>query len=124
MIRYHLFGLANIWAEEYGSSEDPELFPHILAYSPYHNLKAGINYPAALIIGSVNDARTVPLHARKFAAALRWADQDHGTAEPILVHIQRASGHGGAVTIDKQIKQTSRGLGFLMHQVGMTAPSP
>jgi prolyl oligopeptidase len=124
MIRYHLFGLANIWSEEYGSSEDPEIFPQLLAYSPYHNLKAGVNYPAALIIGSVNDARTVPLHARKFAAALRWADEDHGTKEPILVHIQRASGHGGGVTIDKQITQTSRSLGFLMHQVGLSAPTP
>lgn len=122
MIRYHLFGIANIWSDEYGSSEDPDMFPHLLKYSPYHNLRPDLNYPAALIIGSVNDARTVPLHARKFAAALRWADTDHGTKEPILVHIQRASGHGGGVTIDKQITQTSRGLGFLMAQIGLNAP--
>ncbi len=122
MIRYHRLGLANIWAEEYGSAEDPTMFPPLLAYSPYHNLKSGQNYPAALIVGSDNDARTDPAHARKFFAALRWADQDHGAAQPILLHIQRQSGHGGGVSIDARADQKSRHYGFLMQQLGMQAP--
>ena len=122
MIRFHHFGLANIWTEEYGSADDPEMFPHILAYSPVHNVNQGTDYPAILVTGSENDARTAPVHARKFMAAVQWADADHGTEEPILLHIQSDSGHGGAVTIDQSADQYARHYGFLMNQIGMTAP--
>jgi prolyl oligopeptidase len=124
MIRYHLFGLANIWAVEYGSAEDPEMFPHLLAYSPYHNLVEGTDYPAMLMVASENDARTDPAHARKFAAAARSADADKGEEEPILYHLQGESGHGGGVTIDTQADQTARQFAFLMAQLGMEAPAP
>jgi prolyl oligopeptidase len=123
MVRYHTFGLANIWAEEYGSADDPEMFPHIYAYSPYHRVEEGVDYPAILVTGSLNDARTDPVHARKFAAAVRWADADRGTEEPILLHIQSDSGHGGGVTIDAQADQTARHYGFLMAQIGMEVPA-
>ncbi|MEC8278900.1 MAG: prolyl oligopeptidase family serine peptidase, partial [Myxococcota bacterium] len=94
MLRYHHFGLANIWSEEYGSSDDPEMFKAIHQYSPVHNATKGVDYPAILVTGSENDARTDPVHARKFMAAVRWADSDHGTEEPIMLHIQSDSGHG------------------------------
>ena len=123
MVRFHTFGLANIWTEEYGSADDAEMFPHIYAYSPYHNVDKGTDYPAILVTGSENDARTDPVHARKFAAAVRWADTDYGTEEPILLHIQSDSGHGGAVTIDQSADQYARHLGFLMAQIGMEAPA-
>ena len=55
MIRYHLFGFANIWAEEYGNADDPAMFPYLLGYSPYHNVKYGVDYPAILIVGSENN---------------------------------------------------------------------
>ena len=119
MVRFHHFGLANIWSEEYGNADDPEMFPHIYAYSPYHNVEKGVDYPAILVTGSVNDARTDPAHARKFAAAVRWADSDFGMEEPILLHIQSDSGHGGGVTIDTRVDQTARHYGFLMSQVGL-----
>ena len=122
MVRFHKFGLANIWTEEYGSADDAEMFPHIYAYSPYHNVEKGTDYPAILVTGSANDARTAPVHARKFMAAAQWADTDHGTEEPILLHIQSDSGHGGAVTIDQSADQYARHYGFLMEQIGMTAP--
>jgi len=123
MVRFHRFGIANIWTEEYGSAEDPEMFPHILAYSPYHRVTRGANYPAILVTGSENDARTDPVHARKFAAAARWADADRGAAQPILLHIQGDSGHGGGVTIDTRADQTARHTAFLMHAIEMQAPS-
>jgi prolyl oligopeptidase len=123
MIRFHRFGIANIWTEEYGSAEDPEMFPHILAYSPYHNTEPGTDYPSILVVGSENDARTDPIHARKFMAAVRWADTDKGTEEPILLYIQKDSGHGGAVTTDQRADQSSRQYGFLMEQLGMTTPA-
>jgi len=122
MVRYHKFGLANIWAGEYGNADDPEMFKSLYAYSPYHRVTAGTDYPAMLIVGSVNDARTDPAHARKFAAAARWADADHGQKQPILLHIQDESGHGAGVTIDRAADQYSRHFGFLMAQLGMKAP--
>ncbi|MCP4655639.1 MAG: S9 family peptidase [bacterium] len=123
MVRYHQFGLANIWAGEYGNADDPEMFEVLYAYSPYHRLTPGTDYPAMLIVGSVNDARTDPAHARKFAAAARWADADHGRKQPIVLHIQDESGHGSGVTIDRAADQTSRHFGFLMEQLGMKAPT-
>lgn len=122
MVRFHHMGLANIWAEEYGSSDEAEMFPHLLAYSPYHNATAA-DYPAILVTGSENDARTDPAHARKFAAAVRWADEDRGREEPILLSIQGDSGHHGAVTIDQSADQYSRNYGFLMQQIGLSAPT-
>ncbi|MCB9795612.1 MAG: S9 family peptidase [Alphaproteobacteria bacterium] len=124
MVRFHTFGLANIWTEEYGSADDPEMFPYIYAYSPYHNVQEGTNYPAILVTGSENDARTDPVHARKFFAAVRWADVDHGAEQPILLSIQGESGHGGGVTIDTKADQTARNYGFLMHQLGMSPAAP
>ncbi|MEQ1505191.1 MAG: prolyl oligopeptidase family serine peptidase [Myxococcota bacterium] len=122
MVRYHRFGLANIWSEEYGNAEDPAAFEWLRAYSPYHAVKEGTDYPAILVIGSANDARTDPAHARKFMAAVQWADADHGAEEPILLEVQGDSGHGGGVTIDTRADQISRSQGFLMHQVGLDAP--
>jgi len=98
------------------------MFPHIRAYSPYHNTAAA-DYPAILVTGSENDARTDPAHARKFAAAVRAADEDLGTEEPILLHIQGDSGHGGAVTIDQNADQYSRNYAFLMQQIGLNVPA-
>ncbi len=124
MVRFHRFGLANIWTDEYGSADDPEMFPHILAYSPYHRVAEGTDYPAVLVTGSTNDARTDPVHALKLVAALRWADADHGTEEPILLHLQSDSGHSGGVGIDTIADQVARHYGFLMEQIGMTAVDP
>jgi prolyl oligopeptidase len=119
MIRYQKFGLANIWAEEYGSSDVAADFPALMAYSPYHRVQAGVDYPAVLVVGSENDARTNAMHARKFAAALQWADPDHGSAQPIYLDVQRDSGHGGGVTIATVVEQGSRKYAFLMSQVGL-----
>jgi prolyl oligopeptidase len=116
MVNYHTFGLANIWSEEYGSSEDPEQFAYIHAYSPYHNVVDGTAYPAMLITGSENDARVVPAHARKMVARLQSADP-HG--EPILLLQRKASGHGGGTTLSKKIEQNAQTWAFLMDQLGM-----
>jgi prolyl oligopeptidase len=122
MVRYHKFGLANIWSEEYGSAEDPEQLKYLLAYSPYHAVQEGADYPAILVVGSTNDARTDPAHARKFYAAAQWADADRGGQDPILLDVQRESGHGGGVTIDTRADQFSRHHAFLMQAVGLGAP--
>jgi prolyl oligopeptidase len=122
MLRYHQFGLANIWSTEYGSADNPAQVAYLRAYSPYHNVVEGANYPPMLIVGSANDARTDPAHARKFFAAAQWADADHGATQPILLWVRGDSGHHGGVTIDVQADQLSRTHGFLMHTVGLDAP--
>jgi prolyl oligopeptidase len=119
MVNYHKFGLANIWAEEYGSSDDSAQFQYIYAYSPYQNVKDGVSYPAMLITGSENDARVDPLHARKMAARLQEADAGGG---PILMLVRQASGHGGGTTLTVQIEQKATPQAFLMDQLGMKAP--
>ena len=119
MVRYHKFGLANIWAEEYGSADDPAQFKVLYAYSPYHHVKDGTRYPAALFVGSENDARVDPMHARKMVARLQAADQGGG---PILLLVQKASGHSGGTTIATMIEQYADSFGFLMGQLGMQAP--
>jgi len=116
MIRYHKVGFANIWEEEYGSAEDPEQFRYILKYSPYHNVVDGTEYPAMLIVGSENDARVDPFHARKFAARLQEAQ---GGDSPILVLVLKASGHGGGTTLSTQIEQNADTWAFLMDEVGL-----
>jgi len=119
MVKYHTFGLANIWSEEYGSSDDPEQFKYLYEYSPYHNVKTGVKYPAFIVTGSENDARVDPCHARKMAALLQASDNGGG---PIMLLVRRASGHGGGTTLTTQIEQRAEISAFLMDQIGMTAP--
>jgi prolyl oligopeptidase len=119
MVRYHKFGYANIWSEEYGSAEDAAQFPYLYKYSPYHRVVDGTHYPTTLLIGSENDARVDPLHARKMAARLQAADP---AGEPILLTVRKASGHGGGTTQAVKLAQRADEYGFLMHALGMTAP--
>ena len=119
MIRYHLFGLANIWSEEYGNAEDAEQFSYLKAYSPYHNLKKGVDYPSMLVIGSANDARTDPVHALKFVAQARYTDIDHGQSQPIFLQVRSDSGHGGGVGIQTQAKQYAQSYAYVMNQLGL-----
>lgn len=123
MLRYHRFGIANIWTQEYGSPEDPEMFRHLLAYSPYHNVPDELDAPAVLLTASANDARTDPVHARKMFARLMQVTRrrpDH--ARPILLKVLSDSGHLGAAALDDQIASTADNLAFLMDQLGMPTP--
>ena len=104
--------------------DDPKpAFQSILAYSPYHHAVEGTRFPATLVTGSLNDARTDPVHARKMYAALQHADPDHGRGDrPLLLHVQQDSGHHGAVTIADLADQLGRDHGFLMSQTGLSVP--
>lgn len=119
MLRYHKFGLANIWTEEYGSADEPDQFPYLYAYSPYHNVVDGTHYPAMLITAGENDARVDPMHARKMVARLQAAS---ASDEPILLLVRKESGHGGGTTISTQIEQTTDVWAFLMDKLGMRTP--
>lgn len=119
MVRYHKFGYSNLWSGEYGNSENSDQFEYLMRYSPYHQVIDGIRYPAVLIRGSENDARTDPLHARKMIARFQAADPK---GLPKLCLIDKDSGHFGGTTIMEQVSQQTAGLTFLMEQLGMSTP--
>jgi len=101
MLRYHKFSGGSAWATEYGSSEDPKAFAYLSKYSPLHNLKAGVCYPATLVTTADHDDRVVPSHSFKFAAALQQAQ---GCAKPVLIRVETQASHGYRPT-DKRIAE-------------------
>jgi len=115
MVRYHRFLLAKLWVSEYGSSENPEQFKYLHAYSPYHHVKPGAKYPAVMFVTGDSDTRVDPLHARKMAARLQAAT---GSGRPVLLLYDTKSGHSGGRPVSKQIEETTDELSFLFAQLG------
>ena len=116
MLRYHRFMLAQFWVSEYGSSEAPEQFEYLRAYSPYHNVRPGARYPATLMITGDADTRVAPLHARKMTALLQAAT---GSREPILLLYDTKAGHSGGRPVSKVIEDETDEMSFLFWQLGM-----
>jgi prolyl oligopeptidase len=117
MIRYHKFLVARFWVSEYGSAEDPQQFKYIRAYSPYHQVKDGTEYPAVLFITGDMDTRVDPLHARKMAALLQSAT---GSDRPVLLRYHTKAGHSGGQPLSKQIEDMTDIFSFLSWQLGVT----
>ena len=112
MLRFHLFGSGKTWVPEYGSADDAAQFKAIYEYSPYRRaVDAGARkYPALLMESADHDDRVDPLHARKFAALI----QKNQTADaPVLLRIERNSGHGGADMVKQQVEATADTLAWL-----------
>jgi prolyl oligopeptidase len=118
MLRYHTFTVGWGWVPEYGSSEDPEMFPTLLAYSPLHNLKAGICYPATLVTTADHDDRVVPGHSFKYAAQLQASQ---GCANPALIRVETRAGHGAGKPTSKQIEEAADRWAFLVRTLGVEA---
>ncbi len=116
MLRYQKFLVARYWVPEYGSSEDPEQFKYIFAYSPYHHVKAGTKYPAVLLLSGDSDTRVDPLHARKMTAKLQAANS---SGRPVLLHYDTKAGHSGGTPTAKQVENLTDELGFLFWQLGV-----
>ena len=116
MLRYHKFTIGWNWAAEYGSSDDSTHFRNLLSYSPLHNLKAGVSYPATLVTTADHDDRVVPAHSFKFAATLQ---EKHRGANPVLIRIETRSGHG-AVSTAKRLDETADLYAFFWQNVGFT----
>ncbi len=111
MLRFHKFTIGWAWVSEYGSSDDPEQFKTLLAYSPLHNLKPGTKYPATMVTTADHDDRVVPGHSFKFAAALQHAQ---GGDAPVLIRIETRAGHGAGTPVSKRIAQAADMLSFLL----------
>ncbi len=115
MIRYEKSGLGSAWTGEYGSAADPEQFRWLLAYSPYHHVREGVDYPATLFTVFGGDTRVDPGHARKMCAALQWATS--GT-RPILLRHEGDVGHG-ARAASRSVELAADMLAFLGTHTGL-----
>jgi prolyl oligopeptidase len=116
MLRYHQFTIGWAWATEYGRSDKKEDFENLYKYSPLHNLKPGVKYPATLVTTADHDDRVVPAHSFKFAATLQ-ADNDG--ANPTLIRIETKAGHGAGKPTGKQIEEAADIWSFVMYNLGM-----
>jgi prolyl oligopeptidase len=119
MVRFHKFLVAKYWISEYGSSDDPNQFKYLCAYSPYHRVKAGAEYPAVLFITGDLDTRVDPLHARKMAALLQSATSSD---RPVLLRYFTKAGHSGGRPMTKRIDDMADRFSFLFSQLGVTLP--
>jgi len=117
MLRFDKFTIGWAWKSDYGSSEDPEQFKALLAYSPLQNLKHGVRYPATLVLTGDHDDRVVPAHSFKFAARLQACQAPDGP--PVLIRIETQAGHGGGKPMSKVIDENADQLGFLVKELGM-----
>lgn len=116
MLRFHKFTIGWNWIADYGSSDDSAEFKALYAYSPLHNIKAGVTYPATLVTTADHDDRVVPAHSFKYAATLQ---QKASRENPVLIRIETQSGHG-ASNVTKQIESTADIYAFIMFNMGIT----
>jgi prolyl oligopeptidase len=121
MLRFHKFTIGWAWVNDYGSSDDPEQFKALLAYSPLHNIAAGKTYPPVLVLTGDHDDRVVPAHSFKYAAALQAANT--GPAQKII-RIETNAGHGAGKPTSKIIEERSDMLTFIAHHLGLQVRTP
>ncbi len=121
MLRFHKFKIAHVWTHEYGCSENVEDFLYLRDYSPYHNVRSGIAYPATFLRAGANDVRVDALHVRKMAARLQHAQQ--GSA-PIVMEVSPHCGHGWSPGRQGIAGDQAKRLGFIAHHLGMESRFP
>lgn len=117
MLRYHKFTIGWAWAGEYGSSEKPEQFTYLYAYSPLHNIKAGLEYPAILVETADHDDRVFPAHSFKYIATLQ---ETYKGKNPILLRVETQVGHGTGSTTSKTIERYTDMYSFLFFNMGIS----
>jgi prolyl oligopeptidase len=116
MLRYHTFTAGAGWAYDYGTAEQSkEMFEYLKGYSPVHNVKEGVQYPATLVTTGDHDDRVVPAHSFKFAAQLQ---SKQAGSNPILIRIETDAGHGAGTPVSKIIEQYADIFGFTLYNMG------
>ena len=117
MLRYHRFTIGWNWASDYGTSHDSkEMFEYLKGYSPLHNLKPGVKYPATMVTTADHDDRVVPAHSFKFAATLQACNKGNN---PTIIRIDSKAGHGGGKPMAKVLEEKADTYGFIMYNLGM-----
>ena len=115
MLRYHKFTIGWNWASDYGTSEDSkEMFEYLKGYSPLHNLKKGVAYPATLVTTADHDDRVVPAHSFKFAATLQ---ECHEGNNPVLIRIDTKAGHGSGKPLAKVLEEQADIYSFILYNM-------
>jgi prolyl oligopeptidase len=120
MLRFQKFTIGWNWIADYGSSDNAKEFPALYRYSPLHNIRPGVKYPATLITTADHDDRVVPAHSFKYAAALQ---EKASHANPVLIRIDTQSGHGASNT-SKALDTAADIYSFLMYNLGVTPRLP
>ncbi|RAJ17772.1 prolyl oligopeptidase family serine peptidase [Olleya aquimaris] len=116
MLRYHTFTAGAGWAYDYGTADDSkEMFEYLKGYSPVHNVKEGVQYPATLITTGDHDDRVVPAHSFKFAAELQAKQTGNN---PTIIRIETDAGHGAGTPVSKTIEQYADIYGFTLFNMG------
>ena len=114
MVRYERFSIARWWVPEYGSVSDAAQFKTLYSYSPYHHVRKGTKYPAALLITGDGDTRVDPSHARKMTAMLQGATT---SGRPVMILYDTKSGHSSSLSTEAEVNQTTTELAFLTWQL-------
>lgn len=116
MLRYQKFTIGWAWVGEYGSSDNPEQFKYLIKYSPLHNIKEGLPYPAVLVTTSDHDDRVFPAHSFKYIATLQ---EKYKGPNPVLIRIETKAGHGGATGTSRTINLYTDILSFVFYNMGI-----
>jgi prolyl oligopeptidase len=117
MLRYQHFLMARYWVPEYGSAENPSQFPYLLAYSPYHQVRDGVHYPAVFLTAGEHDTRVHAMHARKMAARLQQATGADPASRPVLLWVDREAGHGQGKPLSLRLRDAVDQRVFLLEQL-------
>ena len=110
MVRFPRFTIGWAWVSEYGSPDDPEDFARMFGYSPLHNVRENVDYPAILLTTGDHDDHVVPSHSYKFAATLQRARPE---GDPILLRVYANFGHGIGRSLDAIVEEQAESMGFL-----------
>ena len=118
MLRYHLFDNAHVWAEEFGTADDPQDFAALFRYSPYHNVRETTAYPATMIVSGDSDQNCNPLHARKMTARLQAANFSES---PIVLDYSRHRGHSPVLPLSERVEALTDRMAFLCDRLNLIA---
>ena len=119
MLRFNQFTIGWAWESDYGSPQDPEMFKVLYGYSPYHNIKSGVEYPSTMVTTGDHDDRVVPGHSFKYAAAMQ---QEQAGPDPILIRIETRGGHGAGKPTQMRIDEATDKWAFLVKELGVSMP--
>ncbi len=120
MLRFNRFTAGRYWVDDYGYPDREPDFRNLYAYSPYHNVRGGRDYPAILVTTADTDDRVVPGHSFKYAAALQAANIGN---RPHLIRIETRAGHGSGRPVDKIVAEFADMYSFVARHTGLITPS-
>ena len=121
MLRYHKFTAGAGWTSDYGNADQSqEMYEYLKGYSPVHNVREGVEYPATMVTTGDHDDRVVPAHSFKFAAMLQ---AHHAGADPVMIRIETDAGHGSGKPTSKRIEEMADQYAFTFFNMGIT-PTP